>query len=93
MNNKNLFPFERNRYFYGKMLTARDFETEQKYYNDKRRLINRTVLGAGIVCGLGVNVGDDTSLTIESGVALDYTGREIAIAAPIFQKLSMLPGS
>ena len=93
MNNKNLFPFERNRYFYGKMLTARDFETEQKYFNDKRRLINRSVLGAGIVCGLGVNAGDDTSLTVESGLALDYLGREIAINTPVFQKLVMLPGS
>ena len=93
MKNKNLFPFERNRYFYGKMLTARDFETEQKYQNDKRRLINRAVLGAGIVCGLGVNAGDDTSLTVESGLALDYMGREIAVNAPVFQKLAMLPGS
>ncbi|MDR2570484.1 MAG: hypothetical protein LBD23_09330, partial [Oscillospiraceae bacterium] len=92
MKNKNLFPFERNRYFYGKMLTARDFDTEQKYQNDKRRLITRSVLGAGIVCGLGVNVGDDTSLTIESGLALDYMGREIAINAPVFKKLAMLPG-
>ena len=93
MNHKNLFPFERNRYFYGKMLTARDFETEQKYFNDKRRLLNRSVLGAGIVCGLGVNAGDDTSLTVESGLALDYMGREIALSAPVFQKLAMLPGS
>ena len=93
MKNNNLFPFERNRYFYGKMLTARDFETEQKYFNDKRRLINRSVLGAGIVCGLGVNAGDDTSLTVESGLALDYLGREIAVNAPVFQKLAMLPGS
>lgn len=37
MNNSNFFPLERNRYFYGKMLTARDFETEQRYFNNKRR--------------------------------------------------------
>ena len=44
MNNSNFFPLERNRYFYGKMLTARDFETEQRYFNNKRRLLNRNVL-------------------------------------------------
>ena len=93
MNNKDFFPFERNRYFYGKMLTARDFETEQKYQNDKRRLVNRTVLGSGIICGLGVNCGDDSSLTIESGLAIDYLGREIAVSSPVFQKFAMLPGS
>lgn len=38
MNNSNFFPLERNRYFYGKMLTARDFETEQRYFNNKRRI-------------------------------------------------------
>ena len=47
MNNSNFFPLERNRYFYGKMLTARDFETEQRYFNNKRRLLNRTLYGAG----------------------------------------------
>ena len=61
MNNSNFFPLERNRYFYGKMLTARDFETEQRYFNNKRRLLNRTLYGAGVVCGLGVYRNDDVS--------------------------------
>ena len=30
MNHANFFPFERNRYFYGKLLTVRDFEVEQR---------------------------------------------------------------
>ena len=59
MNNNSYFPLERNQYFYGKMLTARDFETEQRYFNNKRRLINRTTLGAGVVCGLGVYQNDE----------------------------------
>ena len=29
MKTVKIFPFERNRYFYGKLLTVRDFETEQ----------------------------------------------------------------
>ena len=53
MNNANYFPFERNRYFYGKLLTVRDFEVEQRYHCTKRALLNRLVHGAGVVCGLG----------------------------------------
>ena len=41
MLNRKYFPFQRNNYYYGKLLTARDFEDEQRYYNDKRRLSNR----------------------------------------------------
>ena len=31
MNHDHFFPLERNRYFYGKLLTVRDFEIEQRY--------------------------------------------------------------
>ena len=92
MNNNNFFPIERNRYFYGKMLTARDFETEQRYFNNKRRLINRTLFGAGVVCGLGVYQNDDTSFSVETGMALDYSGREIVVSEPIIRKLNMVEG-
>lgn len=92
MNNNNYFPFERNRYFYGKMLTARDFEIEQRYYNNKRRLLNRVLFGAGVVCGLGVYQNDDTSFSVETGMALDYLGREIVVPTPIIRKLQMVDG-
>lgn len=92
MNNNNYFPLERNQYFYGKMLTARDFEIEQRYHNNKRRLINRTILGAGVVCGLGVYQNDDTSFSLETGMALDYMGREIVVSAPVIRKLQMVEG-
>lgn len=92
MKNKTLFPLERNRYFHGKMLTARDFEAEQNYYNNKRRLVNRCILGAGVVCGLGVYLNDDTSFSIETGLALDYSGREIVVTSPIIRKLQMVDG-
>lgn len=92
MKNHNYFPSERNLYFYGKMLTARDFETEQRYFNNKRRLINRTTLGAGVICGLGVYQNDDTSFFVETGLALDYLGREIALSSPVIRKLQMLEG-
>ena len=92
MNNANFFPFERNRYFYGKLLTVRDFEVEQRYHCTKRELLNRLVHGAGVVCGLGVTASDESTLMIESGMALDYQGREIVLPEALFRKLQMLEG-
>src|SRR3970282_1579003 len=42
----------RNRYFYGKLLTERHFDLEQRYFNRKRWLLNRLTLGSGVICGL-----------------------------------------
>jgi hypothetical protein len=92
MNHDSFFPFERNRYFYGKLLTVRDFEVEQRYNCSKRELLNRVLQGAGVVCGFGVSASDDTTLMIESGLALDYQGREIVLPETIFRKLQMLEG-
>ena len=89
MTNLSLFPIERNRYFYGKLLTVRDFELEQKYLNDKRRLLNLAIAGPGVVCGLTVSKSDDMTLMLESGLALDCMGREIVVDAPVIKKLQM----
>ena len=48
--------FERNNYFYGKQFTVRDLQQEQSYFNDKRYLINRMVLGWG-VCVVSTSTG------------------------------------
>lgn len=92
MKNLKYFPFERNRYFYGKLLTVDDFETEQKYMNDKRRMINRFLLGTGVVCGLNVVEVDTKSISVEMGLALDFAGREIVIDMPIIKKLELIDG-
>ena len=92
MNNAKYSPFERNRYFYGKLLTVRDFEKEQTYHNGKRAMLNRLVTGPGVVCGLGVTASDESTLMIESGMALDYQGREIVLPETLFRKLRMLEG-
>ena len=55
MKINSMTPFERNRYYPGKMLTSGDFETEQTYLNGKRRFLSRMMYGTGIVCGLSVN--------------------------------------
>ncbi|UFJ38945.1 hypothetical protein LOK74_12705 [Brevibacillus humidisoli] len=92
MKDTRYYPFERNRYFYGKLLTVRDFESEQKYINDKRRLINRLLHGAGVISGLQVVAVDDKTISVEMGAALDALGREIIVASPVTLKLSMIEG-
>lgn len=92
MRKSRYYPFERNRYFYGKLLTVRDFESEQKYFNDKRRMMNRLLFGAGVITGLQVIAVDDKSVSVEMGAAIDALGREIVVPAPVTLKLSMMDG-
>jgi hypothetical protein len=92
MNNSRYVPFERNRYFYGKLLTVRDFDSEQKYFSDKRRLSNRLLFGSGVIAGLQVVAVDEKSVSIETGAALDQLGREIIVPSPVTMKLSMIEG-
>ena len=70
---------ERNHYFYGKLMDVGQFEKEQHYFNQKRQLVNRLILGSGVVCGLNVAQGNDGNLSIEPGAALDGYGREIIV--------------
>ncbi|MDR0222449.1 MAG: hypothetical protein LBI38_02795 [Oscillospiraceae bacterium] len=84
--------FERNRYFYGKLLTAADFETEQRYFNGKRGLINRFLFGGGVVSGMEVTAADDSRIVVEAGFALDYEGNELIIPQSSVKKLSELKG-
>lgn len=92
MKNLTYYPFIRNRYFNGKLLTAQDFEQEQRYMNDKRRLVNRWVLGFGVAAGLEVVQVDDYNVSLEMGLAFDQVGREIFVEAPAIVKLSLLEG-
>ena len=90
--NTDFFPLERNRYFYGKLLTVRDFEIEQKYNRNSANLMHRLAFGAGVVCGLGVSASDDSTLLIESGMAIDYLGRMVVVEEPLLRKLQMIEG-
>lgn len=92
MKNNQLFPFERNRYYAGKLLTSADFEAEQLYMNNKRRFLNRVMFGSGIVCGLNVVNLDDLSILVESGVAIDSAGREIVVESTVIKKISGMEG-
>ena len=92
MFNAKMYPFERNHYFYGKLLSVEDFELEQKYMNDKRRLINRFLFGSGVVTGLNVVDVDEQTISVEAGFALDCWGREVFVDEPILLKLSSMEG-
>lgn len=92
MKNNGLLPFNRNRYYKGKMLTSADFEAEQLYMNNKRRFINQMLGGSGVVCGLSVISLDDLSIMVESGVAIDDEGREIVVENSVVKKLSTING-
>lgn len=92
MKNIKLLPFERNRYFTGKMLTSADFAAEQRYINNKRRFINNMMFGAGIVCGMSVDCLDEKNIRIDSGAAIDGYGREIVIPEAKIKKLSAIDG-
>lgn len=92
MSNSQLYPFERNRYYPGKLLTSADFQAEQNYHINKGRFINGLMYGSGVVCGLGVFSLDDLSVLIESGVAIDGTGREIILDTSVVKKISAIEG-
>lgn len=72
----------RNHFFTGKMMGVAQFDREQRYEMGKRWLLNRTTLGAGILCGLEVRV-DSNRISVTSGVAVDPLGREIIVARAV----------
>jgi len=88
----NQYYYDRNHYFYGKLMTVRDFESEQLYLNSKRRLCNRLLLGPGIVTGLDVSLIDNKNISLEAGMAIDYFGREIVVQEPVLKKLNVISG-
>jgi hypothetical protein len=74
--------FERPRYFTGNLITAEDFEQEQRYHIEKRCLLNRMLQGAGIVSGLEVVAGRQGTVNVAPGLALDPHSREILVSEP-----------
>lgn len=92
MKNKQYYSGERNNYFFGKLMTVRDFETEQEYFNSKRRLGNKMLNGAGIVSGLDVILVDNKTFSLETGMALDYMGRDIVVSEPYVRRLNVIKG-
>jgi hypothetical protein len=71
-------PFERLRYYFGRLLTGDDFTLEQNYFRGKQKLHNRALHGFGIVSGLRVSV-DSGKLVVSAGLALDCEGNELVL--------------
>ncbi len=85
--------YKRVRYFHGMLLTERDFQEEQLYHQEKRRLANRMLHGWGVVCGLGVKPTkpDSSKIVITPGMALDCLGNEIVVCNEYEVDLKKLP--
>jgi hypothetical protein len=66
----------RNRYFKGKRMTFEGFALEQEYLIDRRRLLNRSLYGFGVVSGFELH---HERSVISSGLALDHHGRELIL--------------
>ena len=73
-------PFDRLRFFNGRLLTVADFELEQNYFRGKQKLHNRSLHGFGIVSGLNVTI-DSGRVVVSAGLALDCEGNELLIPA------------
>lgn len=75
---------ERQHYFEGKFMSARDFRDEQHYFLSRHRAHNRLLHGWGVICGLSVSGLErdgcrDRWLRIGPGAALDCLGRELIL--------------
>ena len=76
---------QRNRYFFGKMMDVAQFEKEQIYFRTQLALLNRLVIGTGVVCGLEVTPDASVkgNVSISAGVAIDGLGRFVIVPAPV----------
>lgn len=75
---------QRNRFFRGKQMRAEEHRLEQQYGIERRRLLNRAVVGWGVVYGFSLSLdqgeGDGAgALRVQRGMALDPHGREIVV--------------
>jgi hypothetical protein len=75
---------KRMNYYDHQFLRQADFQAEQNYHMNMRRLHNSTLHTPGILNGLDVTPlagGSATAVTVKSGAAMDSAGREIVLPA------------
>jgi hypothetical protein len=71
---------KRLNYYNSQFLKENDFNDEQLYHNQMRRLHNRALHTWGIVQGLEVTrVADTARVTVSPGIAIDRLGQEIVL--------------
>jgi hypothetical protein len=82
-DDRRLRQFEKNNFFQGKLMTARDMETEQDYHSGRLQTLTRFVTGSGIVRGVEVSSIEESEteleVTLEPGLIVDGYGRPIVI--------------
>jgi hypothetical protein len=73
---------KRNRFFRRKSMGAAEFQAEQNYFLQRRRVINRSVHGWGVVSGLRMppESGDGH---VGPGLAFDRHGRELLLCEAV----------
>jgi len=84
----NAVPLERVNFFDGKLLAAEDLSLEQTYHLERHRRHNRYLHGWGVVSGLSVSVADNTTITVQPGVAIDCAGNELVVGECIHLSLN-----
>jgi hypothetical protein len=76
--------FVRPKFFGGMLLTEDDLQAAVDYTVAKRRLTNRLVIGAGVVCGLDVTCHpcDPGKVQVSPGYAIECCGNDILVSCP-----------
>lgn len=76
--------FNRPKFFGGMLLTEDDLQAAVDYAAAKRRLTNRMVIGAGVVCGLDVTCHpcDSGKVQVGPGYAIECCGNDILVSCP-----------
>src|SRR3954471_13089870 len=79
-----VIPAERNRWFAGKYMAARDFALDPEYLRGHQLLHNRLLHGQGVVCGLTVHPHPreecrDGWVVVRAGIGIDCHGREVVL--------------
>ncbi|MDB4895274.1 MAG: hypothetical protein JWN15_1536, partial [Firmicutes bacterium] len=93
MTGSGLRTYARNHYFFGKLMTVRDFRAEQEYHRDKQSFHNRFLHDYGVVAGLKVQGdagGSPCRLVLAPGFAVDACGREIVVPQAVDLDLTAL---
>ena len=73
---------KRNRFFRRKSMGAAEFQAEQNYFLQRRRVINRSVHGWGVVSGFRMPP-ESGDAHVGPGLAFDQHGRELLLCEPV----------
>ena len=70
---------KRLNYFNSQFLKEKDFQDEQTYHIQMRRLQNQRLHSWGIIYGLDITQVGNTEISVTAGMAIDKDGREIVL--------------